>query len=189
MAENRFYKLADASRLTGIGKQTLQNYAKTERIRSITTPTGRRTYDISTLIAQTETSSVSKEVCYCRVSTNGQRPDLARQIEYMEEKYPEYEIVSDVGSGINFKRPGLQKIIKYAIEGTLKTLVIAYKDRLCRIGYDLIEHILETYSETDIIIDSPTEETINDEIANDIIQIITVYSAKINGMRSYKTKE
>jgi len=105
----------------------------------------------------------------------------------MSEKYPEYEIISDVGSGINFKRSGLTKLIDYAIDGRLETLVIAYKDRLCRIGYDLIEHILTKHSNTDIIIDAAKDETINEEIANDILQIITVYSAKINGMRSYKS--
>ena len=100
----------------------------------------------------------------------------------MEEKYPDFEIITDIRSGINFKRPGLKKLIDYAIQGNLNTLVVAYKDRLCRIGYDLIEYILVTYSNTHIILDKQKEETINEEIANDILQIITVYSAKINGI-------
>ena len=107
----------------------------------------------------------------------------------MKERYPNHEIISDIGSGINFKRKGLIKIIDYALEGNLEQLVIAYKDRLCRIGYDLIEYLLLKYSDTEIILDSEKIETLEEEISNDILQIINVYSAKINGMRSYKSKQ
>ncbi len=192
-----YYKLGEASKLSGLCKQTIAKYAKTGKIKFIQLPGGKqKKYDISTLVPKVEPEELSedtgedlKRVCYCRVSTHGQRDDLNRQIKFMSDKYPEYEIVSDVGSGINFKRKGLNKIIDYAIQGTLETLIVAYKDRLCRIGYDLIEHILVSYSNTEIIVDSRKEETINDEIANDILQIITVYSAKINGMRSYSLRK
>ena len=193
-----YYKLGEASRLSGVCKQTISKYAKTGKIKFIQLPGGKqKRYDISTLIPKIEPEEIveieetmkdKKRVCYCRVSTHGQKDDLSRQIKFMSDKYPEYEIISDIGSGINFKRKGLNKIIDYAIQGILETVVVAYKDRLCRIGYDLIEHILVSYSNTEIIIDSNKEETINDEIANDILQIITVYSAKINGMRSYRSK-
>ena len=146
-------------------------------------------YDVDSLITSQldgEVKDERKKVCYCRVSTHGQNNDLERQVAYMKFKYPDYEIISDIGSGINFKRPGLLKIIDYAISDNLDTLVVAYKDRLCRIGYDLIENILTKYSNTNIIIDQEKEETINDEISNDILAIINVYSAKINGMRKYK---
>ena len=104
----------------------------------------------------------------------------------MKNKYPKYEIISDIGSGINFKRPGLNRIIDYAISGKLMNLVISYKDRLCRIGYDLIENILINYSNTKIIVENNKNETSNEKISNDILQIINVYSAKINGMRQYR---
>jgi putative resolvase len=107
----------------------------------------------------------------------------------MEEKYPDYEIITDIGSGINFQRSGLIKLIDYSISGVLDTLVVAYKDRLCRIGYGLIEHLMLKYSNTNIIIELNNDETANEAMANDILQIITVYSAKINGMRSYKKDE
>lgn len=185
---NRFVKLSEAARLTGLGPQSISRYAKLGTIKFILTAGGQRLYNIIPLLATTETTeTISKiKVCYCRVSTHGQKDDLQRQIAYMSERYPEYEIISDVGSGINFKRPGLTKLIDYAIDGNLETLVVAYKDRLCRIGYDLIEHILKKHSNTEIIIDAAKTETLNEEIANDILQIVTVYSAKINGMRSYK---
>ena len=128
-------------------------------------------------------------VCYCRVSTHGQSDDLERQVEFMKTRYPDFEIITDIASGINFERKGLQKIIDYAICGRLEKLAICYKDRLCRIGYPLIEHILVKYSNTDIIVEAEKPETVNEEIANDLMQIITVYTAKINGMRSYKKQQ
>jgi predicted site-specific integrase-resolvase len=188
MSKVKYYKLSEAANLAGLSKQTIYGYAMNNKIKFITTPGGQKLYDISTIINEpVVVDSTDKHVCYCRVSTHGQADDLERQIAYMRDKYPDFEMIHDIGSGINFKRPGLQKIIDYAIKGKLKRLVIAYKDRLCRIGYELIEHILTTYSNTEIIVDSAHEETINEEIANDILQIITVYSAKINGMRHYDT--
>lgn len=193
MTEMEYYKLQEAVKLTGLCAMTIQRYAKSGKIDSIVFPSGRKHYDISTLIPESvnkkliENKIIKRNVCYCRVSTYGQKKNLENQIKYMKEKYPDYEIISDVGSGINFKRRGIKKLIKYAIAGELEILVVAYKDRLCRIGYDLLEHIMTTYSDTKIIIDTDKEEeTVNDEMSKDIIEIITVYSAKIHGMRNYK---
>jgi putative resolvase len=104
----------------------------------------------------------------------------------MSQKYPNHIIISDIGSGINFKRPGLRKIINYAILGRLEELVVAHKDRLCRIGYDLIEYILLTYSHTKIITDIQSIESDSERITKDLLEIITVYGAKLNGKRKYK---
>lgn len=174
----------------GISLNTLRTYANQGKIDVIKTKGGIRRYNIEKYIKDNVNNPVEIEtkyrVCYCRVSSYGQKDDLDRQVAYMQEKYPNFEIVTDVGSGINFDRKGLQKIIDYAIEGKLEKLAVAYKDRLCRIGYNLIEYILTKYSNTEIIIDNDKSETVNEEIANDLMQIITVYTAKINGMRSYK---
>ena len=188
MSTKKLVRLSEAASITGLGTQTIARYAKQGLIKFVPTPGGQRLYDVSSLSQDDEPTERIK-VCYCRVSTHGQKDDLQRQIAYMSEKYPDHEIITDVGSGINFKRSGLIKIIDYGIDGKLEQLVVAYKDRLCRIGYDLIEHILTSYSNTEIVIDAAREETLNEEIANDILQIITVYSAKINGMRSYKQEK
>lgn len=185
---SKYIKIGEAADKIGLSKQTLRRYALDGKIDFITTPGGQRLFNISSIL-ESPLSDEAKKVCYCRVSTHGQKDDLIRQINYMSDKYPEYEIISDIGSGINFNRPGIQKIIDYAISGNLLTLVVAYKDRLCRIGYDLLEHIMIKYSNTKIVLDKDVKETLNEEISNDILQIITVYSAKINGMRKYKHNE
>jgi predicted site-specific integrase-resolvase len=128
-----------------------------------------------------------KNICYCRVSSAKQKEDLKRQIDYMKNKYPYHEIISDVASGLNFKRDGLNKIINYAIDGQLGELVIAYKDRLARFGYELIENIIKERSDGKIIIINNNEEmTPSEEISKDILSIMNVYVAKMNGLRKYK---
>lgn len=178
-----------ATRL-GISIGTLRAYADRGKIDIIKTKGGIRRYNVDKYIRENIGDQVKVEekfkVCYCRVSTWSQRDDLDRQVDYMKGKYPDFEIITDIGSGINFDRPGLQKIIDYAITGKLEKLAVAYKDRLCRIGYNLLEYIFIKYSDTEIIVETNVPETVNEEIANDLMQIITVYTAKINGMRSYK---
>lgn len=179
---NIFVSGSKASKILGVSQNTLRSYAKNNKIKFIVTPGGHRRYNINSFM----NNPASKSVCYCRVSTPSQKDDLVRQVALMKSKYPTYEIISDIGSGINFQRPGLLKVIDYAIKGMLKTLVVAFRDRLCRIGYSLIEYICLNYSNTKIIIELTSDETPNERMANDLLQIVTVYGAKINGMRSYK---
>jgi putative resolvase len=176
---------AVASAKLGICQDTLRRYDVSGKIETIRV-NGKRRYNVVKYLRDNNTVEERRSVCYCRVSTHGQAEDLTRQVEFMAKRYPHAEMITDIGSGINFKRPGLQKIIDYAIRGELAILIVAYKDRLCRIGYDLIEHVLTQYSKTEIIVDSGQPETVNEELAQDIIQIMTVYAAKINGMRKYK---
>ena len=107
----------------------------------------------------------------------------------MKIKYPEHEILTDIGSGINFNRGNLKKIINLGIKNNLEELVIAYKDRLCRIGYDLIEYILKEYSNTKIIIEKDEDKSPEKELTDDLLEIITVFSSRLYGMRSYKIIE
>lgn len=188
--EAKYISGEKAAAQTGISLSNLRRMADAGTIEVIKTPGGVRRYNVDKYIREHTNVEIKLNtkicVCYCRVSTYAQADDLARQVEYMQTKYPTFEIITDIGSGINFERKGLQKIIDYAIEGKLDKLAISYKDRLCRIGYPLIEHLLTKYSNTEIIIEAEKPETVNEEIANDLMQIITVYTAKINGMRSYK---
>jgi excisionase family DNA binding protein len=134
-------------------------------------------------------NKIKKKICYCRVSSQKQKEDLERQIEFMKEKYPGYEIISDIGSSLNLNRKGLVKILDMAIEGEIDELVIAYKDRLARFGFDMIENLIHKYSKGKIIIvNRDKEKTPMEEVSEDIISIMNVYVAKINGLRKYKTQ-
>ena len=127
-------------------------------------------------------------VCYARVSTVNQKDDLERQKSVLMEHYPDYQLIQDIGSGINLTKKSLLKIIDWAVEGKIETLVIVHKDRLARFGYDLIKYFIETYSNGKIVIINQDEEIEpEEELVKDVIQIMTVFVAKINGRRTYKT--
>ena len=121
------------------------------------------------------------------MSSNKQKEDLQRQIEYMKSKYPTHEIIKDIGSGINYKRKGLLEIIDMGIKGEIEEVIVAYKDRMTRFGFELIEYIINKYSNGKIRIENIEEEqTPQEEIVKDIMAIMNVYVAKINGLRKYK---
>ena len=179
-----------ASQLLKVCQQTLKSYERKKLIETIRTPGGRRMYNVqkyledNNIILKKETIKKIK-ICYCRVSSYSQKDDLERQIIYMKKEYPEHMLIKDIGSGLNFKRKGLKKIIKYAIEGKIDEVVIAYKDRLSRFGYDLIESIITDYSKGKIIVLKSCFESPQEELTKDLVSIINVFSAKLNGMRKY----
>lgn len=190
----------EAAEKLGVHFQTLRNWDREGKIKTIRSPGGKRFYDIKSFLEENdkqdkekinfnEKEGEKKKICYCRVSSYSQKDELVHQIDYMKIKYPEHEILTDIGSGINFHRGNLKKIIDLGIKNNLEELVIAYKDRLCRIGYDLIEYILKEYSNTKIIIEKEEEKSPEKELTDDLIEIITVFSSKLHGMRSYKIPE
>lgn len=186
--KGNYYTPKEASKKLGVHWQTLKNWDKQGKIKTIRSPGGKRYYDISDFINKIEgTNNINEEleienkrkkICYCRVSSHSQKIELENQIKYMKDKYPEHEILYDIGSGINFNRHNLNKIINYGIKNELEELAIAYKDRLCRIGYELIENILKEYSNTNIIIENDEIKSPEEELTTDLIEIITVFSSK-----------
>lgn len=204
----------------GISPMTLLKLEKTNMIDTIKTPGGHRKYNVGKYIAANKKTvdnvkdkvndkigdnvdssidvdieqKVKKDeklnICYVRVSTAGQKDDLQHQKAYMKNKYPSYIIIEDIGSGINFNRKGLRKIIKLAIEGKINNLVVAYKDRLTRFGYELIEDLVIEYSNGKIIIENEKDvkKEPKEELVEDVLQILNVYTAKMNGLRKYKCK-
>ena len=206
--------------ILGVHIQTLYNWEKVGKIDTIRTAGGHRMYNVQKYLNtyanpdyddnvkeetiddvtddtkdETRKKVTKKEldklnICYIRVSTLGQKNDLERRRKFMTEKYPTYDVTEDIGSGLNFNRKGLRKIIKLAISGKINKLVIAYKDRLTRFGYDLIEDLIKDYSNGQIIIEDSKEikKEPKEELVEDVLQILNVYTAKMNGLRKYGNK-
>jgi len=183
-----YVKRGEALKTLGICYQTL--YKMAERKEIDTLKIGENTqYNINKYLR--EKNVLHKErikICYCRVSSNKQKEDLERQIKFMKDKFPMHTIIQDIGSGLNYKRKGLQELMEKAINGEIEELVIAYKDRLTRFGYEMIEWLISKYSNGKIIvINKNEEETPVEELTKDIVSIMNVYVAKVNGLRKYKT--
>lgn len=195
---SKYYGRKDTLDKLGISPSSLLKLVEAKKIEYITTPGGHRKYNVDKYINDNMTNTkedvVAKEyngpkvnLCYVRVSTISQKDDLKRQKEYMKKKYPKYEIIEDIGSGINFNRRGLRKIIKLAIDGKINKLVVAYKDRLTRFGFELIEDLVTEYSGGEIIVDDDNlrKKEPREELVEDVLQILNIYTAKMNGMRKY----
>ena len=107
----------------------------------------------------------------------------------MKKLYPKYEIIEDIGSGLNLNKRGIRRVIKMGIEGKINDLIVAYKDRLTRFGYELIENIIKDYSGGRIIVlNNPKALKPEVELVNDVMALMNVYVAKMNRLRRYKTK-
>jgi putative resolvase len=193
----------EASKILGVHQRTLMNWDRNGLIETKRTPGNKRLYNVKKFIGKNnynnfkckseECEIIIEEIknkidiCYVRVSTYGQKDDLERQKIYMEEKFPKNKIISDIGSGINFNRKGLLKIIELGIAGKINRLYIAHKDRLTRFGFELIEFIIKKYSDGEIIILNKDEDLEpEEEMVKDVLQIMNVFTAKMNGLRKYK---
>ena len=187
MNEIKYVKPKEASRIIGVNIDTLRRMASRNEIKHIRTDTGRYLFDISSFTNRSNHEVCErKTICYARVSSRGQKSDLQNQISLLESKYPGTEIISDYGSGLNFHRKGLQQILDLAYKGELKEVVVTYKDRLCRFGFELIEYILKTQSNANIMVLCNNSTSKESELATDLLSIITVFGARMYGLRKYE---
>jgi predicted site-specific integrase-resolvase len=180
----------EACKILGVHQLSLKNWEVSGKIECIKTPGGKRLYNVSKYLEKQlpKIEKVRKNICYCRVSTRNQKDDLERQINYMKEKYPNHAIMSDIGSGLNMNRKKLREIINMAINGEINEVIVAHRDRLARFGYELIESIVNEHSNGKIIVINKKEMSPEEEITKDLLSIITVFSARVNGLRKYKTQ-
>jgi putative resolvase len=184
---SKFVPSRKAAETLGLHPNTLRRLADQGKIEYIRTPGGQRIYNVNSFISNRvsldEFNKVS--VCYCRVSSAKQSDDLAKQIEYLRTTYPEHEVISDVASSLNYKRKGLQRILELASAGELKEVVVAHKDRLGRFGFELIQQFIELNGGRLVVLNNRavSKET---ELAEDLIRIITFYTARYYGSRKYK---
>ena len=192
-----FYKIGEFAEKTGISVSTLRRWDKEGKLKpSRVTDGGTRLYSDYQLKTYTNSiSGCSREritVLYCRVSSSKQKDDLERQIEnvktYAYTKGYQFEVITDIGSGINYTKKGLIYLLDRVMSGDIERIIVLYKDRLIRFGYELIEHICQV-NDTKIEIIDNTEKTEQEELVEDLIQIITVFSCKLQGKRVKKTRE
>jgi len=152
---------------------------------------GTRYYSVEQLDLFSTVQKKEIVVGYCRVSTSSQKDDLANQVQhvktYMYAKGYAFEIIQDIGSGINYKKKGLHELIEKICHRQVTKVVVLYKDRLVRFGFELIERFCAIHGVSIEVIDH-TEKSKEEELTDDLIQIITVFANRLYGQRSKKTK-
>lgn len=195
---DRYLTPSATSRLLGVHCRTLYVWESKGQIDVIRTPGGKRLYNIgkyleSKKIVKNENIKEvvkRKKIIYARVSSKGQADDLKRQKEELMKLYPTYEVIEDIGSGLNLTKRGLKRIIDLGINGKIEEVVVMHKDRLARFGYDLIEHIIKKYSKGKItIVKEELGKEPEEELVSDVLQIMNVFVAKMNGRRRLKKSE
>ena len=192
---SKYYSINEFSKILGVSAQTLRNWDANGKLHPHHTSTnGYRYYSHEQLnqVMNIKPNLNRLTIGYCRVSSNKQKDDLERQIEnvktYLIAKGQPFEIISDIGSGINYKKKGLKELIKLITQNKVEKVVILYKDRLLRFGFELVEYIASLYN-CEIEIMDNTEKSEQQELVEDLVQIITVFSCKLQGKRAGKARK
>lgn len=190
------YTIGQFAKLIGRTPQTLRDWDKKGEFKPYyVAPSGHRYYSQEQLNHFLGIKGIKpdrKVIGYCRVSSNKQKDDLERQVAnmqtYLLAQGKPFKVITDIGSGINYKNKGLLELIDLISQNKVEKVVVLYKDRLLCFGYELVEYIASLYDCTIEIIDT-TEKTEEQELVEDMIQILTVFSAKLQGKRANKVKK
>lgn len=189
------YKPKDFSELLGISVKTLQRWDRDGILKANRTPTNRRYYTYDQYLQfkgiQAE-NDIRDTVIYARVSTMGQKEDLKNQVDFLRQFCNSRGMIinrciEDFGSGLNYNRKKWNKLLEEVMENKVKTIVISSKDRFVRFGYDWFEKFCEKFNTKIIIVNNETLSP-NEELVQDIISILHVFSCRLYGLRKYKNQ-
>ena len=189
------YKPKDFAELLGVSVKTLQRWDRDGILKANRTPTDRRYYTYDQYLQfkgiQTE-NDIRDTVIYARVSTRNQKDDLQNQVEFLKQFCNAKGIIvnqciEDFGSGLNYNRKKWNKLLDEVMGNKIKTIVISNKDRFIRFGYDWFEKFCEKFNTKIIIVNNETLLP-NEELVQDIISILHVFSCRLYGLRKYKNQ-
>ncbi len=183
-----YVKPKQATKYYNVSENTLRTWSTSGKIKYIKTEGGHRRYFIETKTEQPIKEPECKKIIYARVSSKKQRDDLVRQSGFLQQKYPSHTLITDIGSGINFERSGFRRILEGVFNGGIQEVVVAHKDRFSRFGYTLFEWIFKQHN-SKLICDTESELEENQELSEDLMAIITVFTARYYGKRKYKNKK
>jgi excisionase family DNA binding protein len=194
---NRLVTIGQAAKILGVSVMTLRRWDEGGRLVSIRTEGGHRRYDISKIRPETvrrfEFAENRKTIAYARVSSHDQKDDLERQKQVLElfcsKNGWRFEIISDFGSGMNYYKKGLSRLLEEILDDSVGRLVLTHKDRLLRFGAELVFSICEAKGVEVVIINKGDDTTFEEDLASDVLEIITVFSARLYGSRSRKNKK
>ena len=194
----RLVPVFEARRVLGVSYITLWRWIREGRIRAVKSPTGRWLIPVSEIERLARRSdnvrSVTRVAIYARVSSRKQaeQGDLDRQVEVLrrfaeEHGYEVVAIIKDVGSGLKEDRPGLRKLFKLVIDRRIDAVLVTYRDRLTRFGFDYLRFFFESYGVSIIEAFQEENEPI-EELVEDFLAIVTSFAGRIYGRRSHKAK-
>ena len=190
------YKVGEFAEKIGVSISTLQRWDRTDVLKSKRTPTNQRYYtdeDLNKVLSlEAETKFQRKNVGYCRVSTQGQKQNLENQKEFVSVYSLSHgvildEIYTDIGSGLNYKRKNWNKLLEEVANNEIDKIYVTYKDRFVRFGYEWFEDFCSFHG-TEIIVLNQKQTSPEEELTEDLLSILHVFSARSYSLRKYKTE-
>ena len=186
---DRLISIGEVAELKAVSVDTVRRWEKEGKIKSVRTDGGHRRYRLADFVEQ----KTSKTIAYARVSSHDQKSDLDRQdavlSAYCQSKEWNFEVIRDLGSGMNYRKKGLSKLLNALLDGDVARLVITNKDRLLRFGSELVFSVCEYHEVEVVILNKKDDSTFEEDLASDVLEIITVFSARLYGSRSHKNKK
>ncbi len=196
MKKRKLVGIQEAADFLGVSAQTLRRWEREGRlIPDERTAGNRRRYDLAKLRPELfhAPEADRKTVAYARVSSHDQKDDLDRQKQVLElycaRQGWTFEVVSDLGSGMNYHKKGLKRLLSDILEGRVGRLVITHKDRLLRFGAELVFAICEAKHVEVVILNQGEDTSFEEDLAKDVLEIVTVFSARLYGSRSRKNQK
>ena len=190
------YKVGEFAKLLNVTVKTLQNWDKQGTLKAYRTPTNQRFYteeqlnQVLNLSNNNQNKKQGLKIGYCRVSTHNQKNSLENQEEYLRSYTNEKgvildEVFTDIGSGINYSRKNFNKILELVEAGEISEIYVTYKDRFVRFGFDWFNNFCEKHGAKIIILNQPSTSP-EQELAEDLLNIVTVFSARNNDLATCK---
>ena len=193
---SKLLSIKQAANQLGVSVSTLRRWDETGVLVAQRTPKGHRRYDLSKInpnLTRNKVEQQRKTIAYARVSSHDQKSDLQRQIEMLElycsAQGWSFEVISDLGSGMNYHKQGLKRLLDDILDNKIDRLVLTHKDRLLRFGAELVFALCEARQVEVVIINQGENLSFEEELAQDVLEIITVFSARLYGSPSKKNKK
>jgi len=185
------FSISEAAKIKGVSPSTLRRWEAEGKLIPERTESGHRRYSMFQLLGVEPHRAYT--IGYARVSSHEQKQDLERQKEIIKlfcaQKGWEHEIIQDLGSGMNYSKRGLKRLLRLITSGEIDRLVLTHKDRLLRFGAELVFSLCEQFGVEIVIINRTEDASFEEDLANDVLEIITVFSARLYGSRSHKNKK
>lgn len=191
---DKLISISEAAKRLGVSPTTLRRWEESGKLLPDRTQGNQRRYRLSQIEPATHLLKQDrKTLAYARVSSHDQKADLDRQKQVLElycaQQGWTFELISDLGSGMNYYKKGLKRLLNEIIAGKVGRLVITHKDRLLRFGAKLVFALCEAKQVEVVIVNQGEDTTFEEDLANDVLEIITVFSARLYGSHSHKNKQ
>lgn len=180
-------RAADAAKYYNVSVPTLRRWAREGAIPVQKTEGGQYKYVVGQEVQckPSDNSNITCNVIYVRVSSQKQKGDLGRQQLFLQNKYPGYSIVTDIGSGINYQRKGFKTILEHLFKGNIKHVVVAHQDRFSRFGFDFFQWQFQQFGAVLEAVVQPKADSTGADLTADLMEVLTVFTARYYGRRKY----